>query len=108
MTIWSVIGPVLIVPVWDWLGLSRASSAYIDFDYRYWPLSRPRLISVLVLMLAVIPVCAFANPDHPPLWTLMIAFIALAAWAIIALRDVKAQHRTGYRDPPGYSEREPD
>ena len=106
MTIWIVLGPLLIVPVWDWAALTRLAAYYTDFDYRHWPMTRLRLMSVLLLVAALILVGVFATPGHPPLWPLLLAVIALAAWAIIAVLDVNAQRRTGYRNPPRYSDRE--
>lgn len=105
MNIWIIVVPMLIAPLWDWLGVTRIASYYTDFDYRYWPLTRLRLISVLLLPATAIPVGVFASP-HPPLWPLILFTIANAAWTIIALRDINVQRRTGYRNPPRYSARD--
>jgi hypothetical protein len=56
-----------------------------------------------LLVAAVLTVSVTASPDNPPLWPLLFAVIALAAWAIIAVLDINAQRRTGYRNPPRYS-----
>ncbi|GAA0295974.1 hypothetical protein GCM10009087_02150 [Sphingomonas oligophenolica] len=102
----EIIGAVLFVPALDWVGVTRVADYYSDFDYRYWPLERLRLISLFLLAAATITVGVFASPDDPPLWPLMLFVAAAAAWAIIALRDINAQRRTGYRNPPRYSERD--
>jgi hypothetical protein len=35
MSIWTVLAPLLIVPLWDWLGVTRLAAYYTEFDYRY-------------------------------------------------------------------------
>lgn len=93
---------------WDWLGVTRMGANTTSFDYRYWPLSRPRLISIVLLAGTVAVIAVFVRPDpvNPPVWPIVVGAVALGVWAVVAIHDWFAQRRVGYREPPRYSELE--
>ena len=77
-----------------------------SFDYRYWPLSRSRTASVILLAIAVTITGLFVkpNPVDPPLWWLLLIAPALLIWLAVTWADFMAQRRAGYRERPRYSE----
>jgi len=106
VSIWSIVGVALVVPVADWIFVTGAAARFPDFDYRYWPPTKARVISVLSLALSTAIVMTFADSGSPPLWPVIPAGLAIIAWTFIGCRDIQAQRRTGYRIPPDYGERE--
>jgi amino acid transporter len=100
------IGIVMIVLAVDWIAITGMAARLSGFDYRYWPPTRARSISVSFLALTVVVLGVFANPDNPPLWLLIPGFIVIIAWIVIGYRDILRQQCTGYRVPPSYCERE--
>jgi hypothetical protein len=106
----NVIGSIgltmLLVSLFDWLFITRVAGYFSDFDYRYWPLSRIRLASLLALICTVALLVIFVrpNPDNPPLWVLIPFGIVLILWISVGYRDIAIQRRTGYRTPPRYSD----
>jgi hypothetical protein len=99
---------LLIVPVLDWLAVTRLAAYYTDFDYRYWPPTLARIASVVFVITAYVPCIVFADPDNPPLWVLIPVTASLTIWGVVAVSDVRAQRKTGYRTPPNYGDRDYD
>jgi len=95
---------LVIVSVADWLFFTRIGSFFADFDYRYWPLSKSRLFSLLVIMGLVGSMFLFVkpNPDNPSMWVLIPFGVALIAHLFVGYRDLFSQRRSGYRSPPRY------
>ena len=91
---------LLIIPLWDWASVTRMGIYATNCDYRYWPLSKARLISVLALIVSVALVGTFADASDPPIWLLLVAGLALVTWGLVGFADVWAQNRKGYRAPP--------
>lgn len=106
VSIFEIIGIVVIVPIVDWIAITGMAARLTDFDYRYWPPTKSRVVGVGCLALAVGVVAVFANPDNPPLWPLIPVGLLAFAWIGIGYLDIVAQRRTGYRVPPSYGERE--
>ena len=98
----AIIVALLAVPLWDWAAITRIGAYAFDCDYRYWPLSRARTASVVLLVIAVAVAGAFAHPDpnDPPIWALAMLGGALVTWGVIGFLDVLAQNRKGDRTPP--------
>ncbi|RUN76096.1 hypothetical protein EJC47_13300 [Sphingomonas sp. TF3] len=102
-----VLFTVVVVPLWDWLGVTRMGAYATSFDYRYWLLSKARWISVFLLAFTVAGMGFFGQPTSAaPLWPLVVMVLAIANWAYVAGRDVLLQKRVGYRIPPDYGDRE--
>ncbi len=101
----TLIGVSLTAVGWDWLAVTRMAAYSTDFDYRYWPLSRSRQIGLGSLVLTAAYAWATAGPGGP-LWLLIPPMILLGVWLVTALNDLETQRRTGYREPPRYSDRE--
>ena len=101
-----IVGIVVILPAVDWLVVTRIAGYYTDFDYRYWPLSKARVISMLSLGVSIAILLIFADPDKEAWWPAIPAGLAIIAWSFIYYIDILAQRRTGYRNPPCYGERE--
>lgn len=92
----------------DWLGVERMASMATSFDYRYWPLSKSRVSSLILLIVATAVVALSPRPDprNPLDWPLVFAGLALVAWGAVAWLDFMAQRRAGYRKPPRYGDRD--
>jgi hypothetical protein len=99
---------VIAVGVADWLLFTRVGGFFSDFDYRYWPLSRARLISVFVLTCTVASMLLFVrpNPDNPPMWVLLPFGMVLIGYLLVGYRDFSIQRRVGYRSPSRYVDRD--
>jgi len=98
----AVVVALLVVPLWDWAAITRVGAYAFDCDYRYWPPSRARAASVVLVGIAVAVAGAFARPDpnHPPIWALAMLGGAFVIWGVIGFLDVVAQNRKGDRAPP--------
>jgi len=55
----------------------RMSSHLTSFDYQYWPLSRVRMFSVLVLAAGVFATFLIVQPPDDRLWPMSFAFAAM-------------------------------
>ena len=77
-----------------------------SFDYRYWPLSKSRIISLILVIIAaaVVMLSSQADPQDPRDWPVVFAALALLIWWVVTWLDFMAQRRTGYREPPRYSD----
>ena len=98
---------VPIVAAWDWAGVSRVGSMMTTFDYQYWPLSKLRLGSLVLLMLAASAVGLSSPEKNLSLMDvpLDLAVVALIIWGIVAWLDLMAQRRLGRRELPRSSDR---
>ena len=106
MDLLKIVIAAVVVVLCDWLAVTRGGAYFTDFDYRYWPLSRSRLVSLVLLVGTVATMAAFVRPDpvNPPLWPIGVGGVAVVVWMVVAIRDVFAQRRVGYQTPPRYSE----
>ena len=77
---------VLFVLLWDWVTMDKFAREFFGNPYRYWPLTRPRLASVLLLEIAAVSACFF--PDRYFFWWLALFLITLIPWSVIAFRDI--------------------
>ena len=77
---------MLFVALWDWVAMDRFAGQFFGNPYRYWPLTRPRLASVLLLEIAAASGGFF--PDRYLFWWLALFLITLVPWSIIAFRDI--------------------
>jgi hypothetical protein len=102
----SVATAVIGVALFDWLSVTGAASKFISFDYRYFPLSKMRIISVMCLSAATFYFCITIDPANPPLFPIILVLAALSVHLSVSLIDLFAQRRTGYRTPLNYGERE--
>jgi hypothetical protein len=106
MDIVSSIGiTILVVCVMDWLFITRIAAYFTDFDYQYWPLSRVRIASVLLMisMLGSLLIFVPSDPVNPPLWVLIPFGVVMIGYVVVGYRDILIQRRAGYRTPPRYS-----
>ena len=101
---WLALPCVLLVAIaCDWVAVTRLGAYVSDFDYRYWPLSGPRQLGLAALLVAL----AYAwlvGGTIPPLLLLVPCILLFAIWGVGAVRDVDAQRRVGYQEPPRYSD----
>jgi hypothetical protein len=97
---------VIGVGLYDWLTVTGAASKAISFDYRYFPFSKARIISVIFLSAATFYFCITIRPDSPPIPPIILGLAALAAHFAVSLIDLFAQRKTGYRTPLNYGERD--
>ena len=97
---------VVAVVLCDWLAVTRCGAYFADFDYRYWPPSRSRVLSVVLLAGTAATIAAFMRPDpvNPPLWPLAVGGPVVVVWMVVAILDMLAQRRAGYQTPPRYSD----
>jgi len=77
---------LLFVPLWDWICIDKIALEFSGNPYRYWPLTGPRLISLLLLEIAAVSGCFL--PDRQMWWWLALFLIAIAIWLIVAIRDM--------------------
>ena len=77
---------MLFVALWDWVAMDRFAGYFFGNPYRYWPLTRPRLASVVLLEIAAVSGCFF--PDRYLFWWLALFLITLGLWSVIAFRDI--------------------
>ena len=96
---------VLLVPFFDWLFFTHVGGFFADFDYRYWPLSKTRLLSLFIMICSIASLVTFVrpNPENPPVWALVPIGIVMIFWIATGYRDIAIQRRAGYRNPPRYS-----
>ena len=108
MVLLKLVAAVAGVVVWDWLGATRVGAYATTFDYRYWPLSLWRIMSVVLLAgtVAILVISARPDPVNPPLWSVAVGGAALAVWGTVVILDWFGQRRTGYRVPQRYSDRD--
>jgi hypothetical protein len=97
---------ILLVVFFDWLFFTRVGGYFSDFDYRYWPLSRARMVSLLIVITSIESLVIYVHPDpeNPPMWALVPLGIVMIFWITVGYRDIWIQGRTGYRNPPRYSD----
>ena len=92
----------------DIIGALSMASVTTSFDYRFWPISRPRLASILFLAVTFILMVGLKGSDfqQPPHWPEALCFLALLAWGVALIRDWNAQRRENYHKPLRYSDRD--
>ena len=94
----------------DWLLFTRVGGFFCgEFDYRYWPLSKARLLSLLVMLCTVLWFVLFGprpDPVNPPMWAIIPLVLVLILHIIVGYRDIFIQRRIGYRRPPRYVDTE--
>ena len=87
--------------------MSRIGAFATSFDYQYWPLSKARWASVLLLM-AMVPGTVFAaqsGTDVPP-WWLIIVLLAAMIWGWVGCADCFSEKRAAHRSPLDYGDRD--
>jgi hypothetical protein len=103
MTILVAIGGVVLA---DWLFVGKVTAGFSDFDYRYWPFTWARLITVaLAALTAAVSGVAF-TPGAMPRWPLFVWAVVFGLWLFVAIDDVARQRRLGWRKPPRHSDPE--
>ena len=94
MALMEGIGFALVgVPIYDWLVTTRVGAYLTSFDYQYWPLTRLRSISVLLLAAGVFASFAILHPPDDRVWPLLIFFPPLILHGAVACADVFKQRR---------------
>jgi hypothetical protein len=78
---------IVMVPALDWAGMARL--AVLCDLYQYWPPTRLRVASVLVLEMAAISVVLV--PGTARLWMLPLVLIAAVGWVAVGVRDILTQ-----------------
>jgi len=103
----KVVATIAGVVVWDWLGATRLGAYATRFDYRYWPLSRSRIVSIILLAGTIAAIAVFMHPDpvNPPIWPVVAGGAAFTVWGIVVSLDWFAQRREAHREPSRYSGR---
>jgi hypothetical protein len=95
----------LVAVLFDWAGAGKVALLLSGFDYRYWPPSKPRAASVLVLWISTIPGAVFAlRRGEAPMWPVLCFGVGLIVWAVVSFVDLIEQQRSGYRRPGRYSD----
>ena len=100
----TIVGCIALVIGLDWLATTSAGAQAWSFDYRYWPMSKSRLASVVPLAVSVAAMGLFVRPDpnNPPLWWFFVIGPPLVIWFAVCWVDFLAQRRAGYREPSAY------
>lgn len=95
---------MMVAVLLDWAVLMKAT-IYVDFDYRYWPLSKVRRICVgAAVLMAVYIWVAWRVLD--PLWIIGPFIVFSGLWVALTMSDIEAQRRTRAKPLPRYSESE--
>lgn len=94
----SLIAALIGTASYDWLSVTGSAARFTSFDYAYLPLSRARLLSLLLLALAGFYLCFTINPENPPIIPPILCAIAIAFHAWIAIGDMFAQRRRARSD----------
>ena len=70
-----IVVAMVAVPIWDWAAMGRIGLLALDCDYQYWPLSKSRIASVLLLFVAACGIGIVGNQrvEQP-------ADVGLAGW----------------------------
>jgi len=82
----------------DWLAAGRVAAYYSDFEYRFWPLSKHRAISVVLM--AIVVFATVYRGLGTPLWEIIPFGAALSFWIGAILADVTKQRREYVSPPP--------
>jgi hypothetical protein len=96
----------LVVIGCDWVAAGRLASTAPSFDYRYWPPSKWRIFSLVLVSIAtsVIILSPAPDPQKPLDGPLGFFFIAVIVWGLVTWLDFMRQRRDGYRQPLRYSD----
>jgi hypothetical protein len=96
----TIVACVAGVIGFDWLATTSAGAKAWSFDYRYWPMSKPRMASVILLAVAVTAQGLFMkpDPDNPPVWWIFLLGPSLVIWLATFWVDFLHQRRTEYRE----------
>ena len=100
----TVILAVVLVLVFNWLFIGKVTAAFADFDYRYWPPSWPRIITLVLAAITAAGSAIIFTPGKMPLWPLLVWAFVFGIWMFVAVDDVARQRQRGYRTPPRYSD----
>ena len=100
----TVILAVLGVAVCDWVLVGRLAALATDFDYRYWPMTWPRVATLLLAIITASVSALVVEPRNMPAWLLLIWAVVFGLWAVVAVDEIGRQRALGYRAPPRYSE----
>ncbi len=94
----SVLAVVFVVPLFDCMMMNNNFRSAFLPNYRYWPLSKARIASVLVVIVAWSFVLT-SNVTDPPTWLLDVFIAPAVIWVSVAVIDMMAQNHRGYTDP---------
>jgi hypothetical protein len=102
--------PLVQIPLWligaaifDWVVAGRLAALAPTVDYRYWPLSALRLITLVVLAASVALDAYFGFRAE---WTLFVTLLALIVYGAAIMADLERQkdQGDGSHTAPRYSE----
>ena len=94
MAIFEALGAALIgAPILDLITVLGFASKLpsIDFNYRYWPLSRLRMASLALLATAAFVTFFIARIPEDRYWPLLPLLTAMAVHFVVALCDIARQ-----------------
>jgi peptidoglycan/LPS O-acetylase OafA/YrhL len=95
---------VLGVAVCDWAFMGKLGAMSTDIDYRYWPLTWPRLATLVVAATTAAVSALFLTPGDMPLWPFLVWVLVFGLWIFVAVDEIARQRAIGYRIPPRYSD----
>lgn len=89
------------IPVWvvgtvicDWIIAGRLAGLMPSVDYRYWPVSTLRLVT-LALLSAAIAVDVYVGPG--PEWPVLLSLLAFIIYGAAIMADLERQRDCGPR-----------
>lgn len=94
------------VLVADWLFVGKLVAGFADFDYRYWPPTGGRVITLALAAITASVSALLLTPGAMPVWPIFVWAIVFGLWMVVAVDEVARQRRLGYRKPPRYSDQD--
>jgi hypothetical protein len=101
------------IPLWlvgtamfDWVVAGRFAALAPSIDYRYWPISTLRLVTLAFLSAAVV---ADVYSDDRAEWPLLVSLVALIIYGAAIMADLQRQRERGQLPhAPRYSDADAD
>jgi hypothetical protein len=101
-TIFTALFASLSTIAFDWVFMVRLAAYYPDFDYRHWPMTVSRRVTLLAMVSLAAWTAAWGS--GAPFWTILPVLAILGCWGYFGVSEINRQRATGYRHPPRYSE----
>ncbi|MGN6820247.1 MAG: hypothetical protein ACTHJR_16410 [Sphingomonas sp.] len=87
---------VIGIPLFDWLSVTGPAARITSFDYAYWPPSKARIASLVLLAAGLLVTLLISHPPNDSLWKLVPAGIGLVIHGVIGWLDVLRQKREAF------------
>lgn len=90
--LWQIPTWLVSTAIFDWILVGRLAALMPSVDYRYWPISTQRLVTLAFLSAAIAVGVCFG---YRAAWPLLLSLIAFIIYAAAIMADLERQRERG-------------